>query len=51
MILGDKEMYTGTLSNDKGVVMELAAIMDQPTGITKQKQNISGTSFHITKEM
>lgn len=28
--LGDKEMYTGTLSNDKGVVMELAAILDQP---------------------
>lgn len=28
--LGDKEMYTGTLSGDKGVVMELAAILDQP---------------------
>lgn len=28
--LGDKEMYTGTLSNDKGVVMELGAILNQP---------------------
>ncbi len=28
--LGAKQMYTGTLSNDKGVVMELAAILDQP---------------------
>lgn len=26
--LGDKEMYTGTLSNENGVVMELAAIKD-----------------------
>ena len=28
--LGDKQMYTGTLSDDKGVVMELGAILDQP---------------------
>lgn len=28
--LGDKEMYTGTLSNENGVVIELAAILDQP---------------------
>jgi len=28
--LGDKEMYSGTLSNDKGVVIELGAILDQP---------------------
>lgn len=27
--LGDKDMYTGTLSNKNGVVMELAAIKDQ----------------------
>lgn len=26
--LGEKDMYTGTLSNDKGIVMELAAIKD-----------------------
>ena len=26
--LGDKDMYTGTLSNKNGVVMELAAIKD-----------------------
>ena len=26
--LGDKEMYTGTLSNDKGVMIELAAVKD-----------------------
>ena len=26
--LGDKDMYTGTLSNENGVVMELAAVKD-----------------------
>lgn len=30
VLLGEKQMYTGTLSNQDGVVIELAAIIDQP---------------------